>query len=88
MAPAAGTSLEQLAPFFNRAVRSHHGGTIFIAAHDDFQEDSPLFFCGMTAGPIAEEAELLLFAAIFHLTPSTVDLVAERCCAGAKTGSQ
>jgi len=29
----------------------------------------------MTAGPIAEEAELLFFNAVFHLTSSTVNLV-------------
>jgi len=31
----------------------------------------------MTAGPIAEESELLFFNAVFHLTSSTVDLVVE-----------
>jgi hypothetical protein len=32
----------------------------------------------MTAGPIAEESELLFFNAVFPLTASTVDLVVER----------
>ena len=31
----------------------------------------------MTAGPIAEESELLFFNAVFHLTSSTIDLVVE-----------
>src|SRR3979411_1508628 len=32
----------------------------------------------MTAGPIAEESELLFFNTVFHLTSSTVNLVVKR----------
>src|SRR5215510_10204291 len=28
---------EQFAPFFDRPVRGHHGGAVFVAAHDDLQ---------------------------------------------------
>jgi hypothetical protein len=31
----------------------------------------------MTAGPIAEEAELLFFNAVFHLPSSTVNLIVD-----------
>ena len=34
----------------------------------------------MTAGSIAEEAELLFFNAVFHLTSSTVNLVVDLFC--------
>jgi hypothetical protein len=38
----------------------------------------------MTTGSVAEEAELLFFNAVFHLTPSTVELVVETLCAAAQ----
>jgi len=34
----------------------------------------------VTAGPIAEESELLFFNAVFHLTSSTVNLVVDHLC--------
>jgi len=40
----------------------------------------------MTAGPIAEEAELLFFDAVFHLTSSTVDLVVDFLCVSNQIG--
>ena len=30
---------EQFAPFFDRSIGGHHGGTILVTAHDEFQED-------------------------------------------------
>ena len=30
---------EQFAPFFNRTIGGHHGGTVLVTAHDDLQED-------------------------------------------------
>src|SRR6516162_8474181 len=35
---------EQFAPFFDRPVRGHHGGAVFVAAHDDLQEDFAAFW--------------------------------------------
>ncbi len=35
---------EQLAPFFDGSVGGHHGGTVFVAAHDDLQEDFAAFW--------------------------------------------
>ena len=40
----------------------------------------------MTAGSIAEEAELLFFNAIFHLTSSTVNLVVDLLCVPSQIG--
>jgi hypothetical protein len=34
-----GDVAEELAPFFNGAVGGHEGGSVFVSAHDDFQED-------------------------------------------------
>ena len=34
---------EQFAPFFDRSIGSHHGGTVLVTAHDDFQEDLAAF---------------------------------------------
>jgi hypothetical protein len=34
---------EQFAPFFDGSIRGHHGGTVFITAHDDFQKDLAAF---------------------------------------------
>ena len=30
---------EQLSPFFGGSIRGHHGRTVFVPTHDDFQED-------------------------------------------------
>ena len=40
----------------------------------------------MTAGSIAEEAELLFFNTVFHLTSSTVNLVVDFLCVPSQTG--
>ena len=40
-----GYIAEQFAPFFDGSVGSHHGGTVFVATHDDLQEDFAAF-CG------------------------------------------
>jgi hypothetical protein len=34
---------QQLSSFFNRPIWSHHGGTVFVAAYDDFKEDLAAF---------------------------------------------
>jgi hypothetical protein len=34
---------EQFAPFFDRAIGSHHGGPVLVTAHDDFQENLAAF---------------------------------------------
>src|SRR6266446_10745187 len=34
-----GYIAKQFAPFFNGSVRSHHGGAVFVAAHNELQED-------------------------------------------------
>ena len=34
-----GDVAEELAPFFDGAVGGHEGGSVFVSAHDDFQED-------------------------------------------------
>ena len=34
---------QQFAPFFDRPVRGHHGGAVFVAAHDNLQEDFAAF---------------------------------------------
>ena len=31
--------VEQFAPFFDRTIGGHHGGTVFVTAHDNFEED-------------------------------------------------
>ena len=35
--------LDELAPFFDRAVRGHEGGTVFVSSHDDFEEEFTRF---------------------------------------------
>src|SRR6266566_1470038 len=34
---------EQFAPFFDRSVGGHHSGAVFVAAHNDLQEDFAAF---------------------------------------------
>ena len=34
---------EQLSPFFDGSIRGHHGRTVFVPTHDDFQEDLATF---------------------------------------------
>ena len=34
---------EQFAPFFDRSIGGHHGGTILVTTHDEFQEDLAAF---------------------------------------------
>src|ERR1700686_5921249 len=34
---------EQLSPFFDGSIGGHHGRTVFVTAHDDFQEDLATF---------------------------------------------
>ncbi len=34
---------EQLAPFFDGSIGGHHGRTVFVMTHDDFQEDLATF---------------------------------------------
>jgi hypothetical protein len=40
-----GHIAEQSAPFFDGSVGSHYGGAVFVATHDDLQEDF-VTFCG------------------------------------------
>jgi hypothetical protein len=35
--------VEEFAPFFDRPIGSHHGGTVFVTAHNDLQEDFTAF---------------------------------------------
>ena len=34
---------EQFAPFFDGSIGGHHGGTVLVTAHDDFQKDLAAF---------------------------------------------
>lgn len=36
-----GDVAQELAPFVDGAVGGHHGGAVFVAAHDDLQQDFP-----------------------------------------------
>ncbi len=39
-----GDIAEQFAPFFNGTIGGHHGGAVFVATHDDLQEDFAAFW--------------------------------------------
>ena len=52
-----GHIAEQLAPFFDGSVGSHHGGTVFVATHDDLQEDFAAF-CWEDFQPLAHLTRL------------------------------
>jgi hypothetical protein len=43
---------EQFAPFFDGSIGGHHGGTVLVTAHDDFQKDLAAF-CGRILSPIS-----------------------------------
>ena len=34
---------EQFTPFFDGSIRGHHGGSVLVTTHDDFQEDLAAF---------------------------------------------
>src|SRR5262245_51293427 len=38
-----GDVTEQFAPFFDRTIGGHHGGTVLVTTHDEFQEDLTAF---------------------------------------------
>ena len=42
---------EQFAPFFDRAIGRHDGGSVLVTAHDDFQRISPVL--GQDLSPIS-----------------------------------
>jgi hypothetical protein len=62
-----GYIAEQFAPFFDGSVGSHHGGTVFVATHDDLQEDFA-GFCGEDFQPHIVNEKEVWFEIFFEQT--------------------
>ena len=39
----SGNIAQEFTPFFDGTIGGHHGGSVFVAAHNEFQEDFPTF---------------------------------------------
>jgi hypothetical protein len=49
---------KELSPFFDGTVGGHQGGAVFVAAHDDFQEDFAAFGRQDLESHIVDEQEI------------------------------